>query len=95
MNIILKTLKWLGTILLFSVLVAVAFIYHNQAPQYEAPYPVISASTDPDIIARGKYLFYGAAHCAGCHAPRNQVADSQRGVAVLPSGGSKAFAFAI
>jgi hypothetical protein len=40
MNIILKMLKWLGTILLFSVLVAVAFIYHNQAPQYEAPYPL-------------------------------------------------------
>jgi mono/diheme cytochrome c family protein len=34
---------------------------------FEAPYPEIRASMDPQVIARGRYLAYGPAHCAGCH----------------------------
>ena len=42
---------------------------------FEAPLPAISASTDSAVIARGRYLVYGPAHCAACHvAPENQAA---------------------
>ena len=37
---------------------------------FDAPYPELSATTDPATIARGKYLVYGAAACAYCHVPR-------------------------
>lgn len=36
---------------------------------FEAPYPDIHASTDPAVIARGRYLATGPAHCTTCHAP--------------------------
>lgn len=32
-----------------------------------APYPEIAASSDPEVIARGRYLVYGPAHCQQCH----------------------------
>jgi mono/diheme cytochrome c family protein len=35
---------------------------------FEAPYPAVAASTDPAVIARGRYLAYGPAHCVVCHA---------------------------
>lgn len=42
---------------------------------FEAPLPAITASTDSAVIARGRYLAYGPAHCAACHvAPENQQA---------------------
>jgi len=33
----------------------------------DTPYPNVAASTDPETIARGRYLVYGPAHCASCH----------------------------
>lgn len=33
----------------------------------ETPKPAITASKDPEVIARGKYLFEAVAHCASCH----------------------------
>ena len=40
---------------------------------FEAPLPAIAASTDSAVIARGRYLAYGPAHCAACH-----VADADQ-----------------
>ena len=34
----------------------------------DAPAPEVSASTDPEVIERGRYLVHGPAHCASCHA---------------------------
>ena len=39
---------------------------------FEAPYPEIEASKDPQVIARGKYLVLGPAHCVACHAEPGQ-----------------------
>lgn len=36
---------------------------------YEAPYPNIKASTDSSVIARGKHMVMGPAHCVDCHSP--------------------------
>lgn len=49
---------------------------------YDAPFPALAASTNPAVIARGAYLVYGPAHCAGCHvastAEGDQVAAGSR-----------------
>lgn len=82
-----KVLKWLSGLLGLLVCSLVIYIYSNQAPIYDAPYPNITASSDPEVIAHGEYLFYGPAHCAGCHAARDQVQALEAGKMVLPSGG--------
>lgn len=82
-----KVLKLLGGLLGLLVCALVIYIYSNQAPIYDAPYPNISASSATEVIAHGEYLFYGPAHCAGCHAPRDQVKALEAGKMVLPSGG--------
>lgn len=48
-----------------SLAVAIA-VRENRT--FDRPYPEITASTDPKIIERGRYLATGPAHCAECHA---------------------------
>lgn len=36
---------------------------------FEAPDPELRASADSAVIAWGRYLVHGPAHCADCHAP--------------------------
>lgn len=87
MRTFLRILKWLGVAIATLLVGLVAFVLLRADRTYEAPFPNITASQDSAVIARGKYLFYGPAHCSGCHAPRDQVAALERGEAVLPSGG--------
>ena len=87
MKTIIKITKWLLLSLVTLTLGIVIFVYAMAERTYEAPYPNITATDDPQVLSRGKHLFYGAAHCAGCHAPRSEVARLQRGEEVLPSGG--------
>jgi mono/diheme cytochrome c family protein len=51
------------------------------------PTPEIKASRDSAVIARGKYLVYGPAHCANCHTDINHVADVDAGKEIALSGG--------
>lgn len=53
-----------------GISVATAFRQHLK---YEAPYPDIKASTDTAVIARGRHLVLGPAHCADCHSPIRNV----------------------
>lgn len=39
---------------------------------FDAPYPELHASTDPAVLARGRYLALGPAHCVSCHADPSQ-----------------------
>ncbi|HEX5101771.1 MAG TPA: c-type cytochrome [Polyangiaceae bacterium] len=39
----------------------------RQHRKFEAPFPAIHASADKAVIERGRYLVFGAAHCADCH----------------------------
>ena len=50
---------------------------------FEAPYPELKASSDPVVIARGRYLAFGPAHCSDCHTA---VADRD----LLRAGGTPA-----
>jgi len=79
--------KW-TLIVLFLVLVgAAAAVMLRQNRTFDAPFPKISASSDSAIIAKGKYLFYGPAHCLDCHASMEDLEKVELGIAVSPKGG--------
>jgi mono/diheme cytochrome c family protein len=79
----------LGFLLLVIVLVVgfVAAVYLRFDRTFEAPYPAIQASTDSAMIARGRYLALGPAHCAHCHAPMADFLKVDQGQEVPLSGG--------
>lgn len=54
---------------------------------FEAALPDIHASADPEVVARGRYLVYGLAHCADCHGAPEQNALLKAGAEVPLSGG--------
>lgn len=82
-----KYLKWVGIVFLFFMFFIAAVVITKQNRTFEAPYPSIHASNDSSVIARGKELVYGAAHCAHCHAPIEKLADIEKGEIVPLSGG--------
>ncbi|HZF16345.1 MAG TPA: c-type cytochrome [Steroidobacteraceae bacterium] len=55
--------------------------------KFDAPYPAIHASTDRTVVARGQYLAFGPAHCAGCHVSPQDEARLQAGETPPLSGG--------
>ena len=63
-----KILKWTFMVLLFLVASLLLIVEVRQHRTFDAPYPNIKASTDSAVIAKGKNLVSGAAHCASCHA---------------------------
>lgn len=67
MKKLLKILKWTAIVIVSIVLIAVIAIYSLYPPKFDAPKVAITASSDSAIIAHGKYLVYGPAHCAECH----------------------------
>lgn len=82
-----KVLLGIGAALV--VLVAAFFIAINVRwdRTFEAPLPAITASTDSAVIARGRYLAYGPAHCAACHVPDDQQEALKTGGQPPLSGG--------
>jgi mono/diheme cytochrome c family protein len=83
-----KILKWTGIIIASIVIMLVIVVALRQDLKYEAPYPDIKASTDSAMIARGKYLAYGPAHCANCHGAPGNAELVEKGVEVPLSGGN-------
>lgn len=69
------------------ILVLVAFVHIAGDKRHDAPYPAITVSTDPGVIARGEYLVYGPAHCATCHVPMERIMDVENGERIPLSGG--------
>ena len=55
---------------------------------HDAPYPELRATTDSAAIARGRYLAYGPAHCASCHAAPADRPRLATGEAVPMRGGA-------
>ncbi len=87
MKNILKTLKWTGLVLLLICIGLIVFVQLNWQKTLSAPYPEITASTDSAVIARGKYLAYGPAHCGTCHVPMVNYLDVEKGDLIPLSGG--------
>lgn len=83
----LKILKWFVITVVSIIVLFIAYALLRSQDTFEAPYPDITASTDSSLIARGKYLVYGPAHCAYCHAPANDYSKVEAGEVVPLSGG--------
>ena len=83
----LKILKWIGIGIMVVIAGFVLFVYATSNRTYEAPYPVITASSDSSIIARGEYLVYGPAHCVDCHSPMSEFQRVRMGEKIPLSGG--------
>jgi mono/diheme cytochrome c family protein len=82
-----RILKWTGFAVLAALLLLSGAVMLRQHRVFDAPYPKIVRSTDSTILARGKYLVYGPAHCADCHSKVGNEAAVNRGEIVdLPGG---------
>ncbi|MBE0538815.1 MAG: cytochrome C [Ignavibacterium sp.] len=84
----LKVLKWSALTIVSIIVLFIVYALIRPESTFETPYPEITASTDSSLIARGKYLVYGPAHCAYCHAPSNEFQKVEAGEIVPLSGGN-------
>lgn len=82
-----RVIKWIVLGLLFLLIGVFFFVQFAWDKKYEAPYPEVKVSTDSTILARGKYLVYGPAHCATCHVPMDKIAEIDKGLEVPLIGG--------
>lgn len=82
-----KVLKIVGLLILILVAGIGMAVILRQHRTFEAPYPDVVASSDSAIIAKGKYLFYGPAHCMDCHAAPEDLEKVEQGIEVIPKGG--------
>jgi mono/diheme cytochrome c family protein len=82
-----KILVWTVAVLLVLVAGFVIAVQLRWDRTFDATLPDIRASTDPDVIAAGRYLAYGPAHCANCHVPPELHPALERGEEPPLSGG--------
>ncbi|MBC7904955.1 MAG: c-type cytochrome [Gemmatimonadaceae bacterium] len=82
-----KFFKWSGIVLLMLILSLFLAVFLRQDIKFDAPYPNVVASTDSAVIARGKSLVFGPAHCANCHSSPEMEKDVLNGTDVPLSGG--------
>lgn len=83
-----KILSGLAIAILVAIAGFVSYVslgYHKKFN--DTPYPDVKASTDPAVIARGKYLVYGPAHCAMCHINKGEDDLADAGKEVSLAGG--------
>ncbi|MFN4085270.1 MAG: c-type cytochrome [Spirosomataceae bacterium] len=83
----LPILAWLAAGLCLILLGLFSFVQIKSSSSFEAPLPDIQASRDTAVIARGRHLVLGPAHCVSCHVPMNQVKAVEYGAVVPLSGG--------
>lgn len=79
MKRLLMIFGWLVGVIVLVVLGFISFVFLKWDTKYDGPYPENHASADSAMIARGKYLVYGPAHCAGCHNTPERSLDVDRG----------------
>ncbi|MDZ4758433.1 MAG: c-type cytochrome [Bacteroidota bacterium] len=82
-KIILRIVAVLGVIIIGLVV----FIFASWDKKFDAPFPDIKASKDSAVIARGRYLAFGPAHCGTCHVPMEKYKDVENGEQIPLSGG--------
>ena len=77
----------MGIILLVFILGLSITVMSRQNLEFDGPYPNVKSSTDSTVIARGKELVFGPAHCADCHSTVNADSLLALGQEVSLSGG--------
>lgn len=89
MKLFKTILKWTGIVLGGVILLFVVAVYTMQNKTYDAPFPDIKASTDSAVIARGKHLAFGPAHCAVCHSASEDMHIALNGGQLELKGGAE------
>lgn len=84
-------LKWLAIGVLSLIGLFFVFVQLTWDKTYEAPLPEIVASTDSAVIARGKYLAFGPAHCGTCHVPMDMIKHVENTGEQIPLSGGWEF----
>lgn len=83
--------KILLGLLAIILLAAVSFYFYVQSNwniKYDLAGPALKTSTDSAIIARGRYLVKGPAHCVSCHVSTyEEMIQSDQGAEVPLKGG--------
>lgn len=79
--------QWGGIAVAGCVVLFVAAVYFLYDRTYDAPFPEIAARTDSAVIARGKHLVYGPAHCNYCHGSKDDFKKTLNGEIVELRGG--------
>jgi mono/diheme cytochrome c family protein len=82
-----RILLVIGVVLLVVVAGGAAFIASRQHLTFDAPYPEVTASADPAVIERGRYIVRDVAPCAACHGDPAQRAAYAKGADVPLIGG--------
>jgi len=83
-----KVLLVVGIVLLVVIAGGAVFVASRQNLRFDAtPYPSVTASTDPAIIERGRYIVRDVAPCGSCHGDPSQRASYVQGADVPLSGG--------
>lgn len=84
-KILLYTLAFLA-LAIASVFIYVSLTWDKKYPDW--PAPTLKTSTDSAVIARGRYLVLGPAHCNSCHVSSIQdLEDSDKGMPIPLKGG--------
>lgn len=84
----MKLLYKIFAFILVLIVLLILFVQIAGNKTFDAPYPEITASTDPDIIARGEYLVFGPAHCGSCHGTPGTISAMDDGKIKPLSGGT-------
>lgn len=83
-----KILLGIAIVLAVLILSLVIYVQTSWDKKYDIAYPDLKVSTDSAVIARGKYLVHGPAHCSTCHvATYEDMVKSDAGEDVPLKGG--------
>ena len=55
------------SIIVLALIVFFIYVQMSWDKTYDWPGPTLKATKDSSVIARGKYLVEGPAHCGSCH----------------------------
>jgi cytochrome c553 len=84
-----KIIITLIAIIMLVVMGAVLFVNLSYEKDYSESHPIAEMEIEGDsaMIAHGKYLAHGPAHCSHCHAPMSEFAKMENGEDVSLTGG--------
>jgi mono/diheme cytochrome c family protein len=76
----------LVALVVIGIAAAAPFRYNRT---FDVPEPALHASTDPAVVAKGRYMAYGPAHCAYCHMTAEQARKLDAGEQPPLAGGNE------
>ncbi len=75
-------------VLVGLILVLMTYFHLTWPPRFaDTPYPNITSSSEPAVIARGNYIVHALAHCSFCHMHDDDGLQSEDISKLVPSGG--------